>query len=367
MKVLILAADYPDLNGKIALFYIHTRSMYYVENGIDVEVLNFRAKNDYVVDGVKVITLNSYKNNKNNYDLLVLHAPNLRNHYIFLKKYGKKFKKHLFFFHGHEVLIINKDYSKPYKYMEKKFKFLRNIYDSFKLKVWHKYFNKYNDKSYYIFVSNWMKEMFLKNTKINEEMIKNHSYITYNSVGEIFEKELYDFEKEKEYDYITIRGNIDGSKYAIDIVNQLAYNNPESKFLLIGKGKFFDIYEKAPNIEWMQKHCDHKEIIENLNKAKCALMPTRTDAQGLMACEIATFGIPIITSNISVCHEIFDSFRNVEFIDNVTIDNEDLNYKYNNILKKIDNEKNTKYFLNENCNNEIKIIKRLIEEIESNN
>jgi len=231
VKVLILAADYPDLNGKIALFYIHTRSMYYVENGIDVEVLNFRAKNDYVVDGVKVITLNSYKNNKNNYDLLVLHAPNLRNHYIFLKKYGKKFKKHLFFFHGHEVLIINKDYSKPYKYMEKKFKFLRNIYDSFKLKVWHKYFNKYNDKSYYIFVSNWMKEMFLKNTKINEEMIKNHSYITYNSVGEIFEKELYDFEKEKEYDYITIRGNIDGSKYAIDIVNQLAYNNPESKFL----------------------------------------------------------------------------------------------------------------------------------------
>lgn len=31
MKMLILATDYPDLNGNIALFYIHTRCMFYLK------------------------------------------------------------------------------------------------------------------------------------------------------------------------------------------------------------------------------------------------------------------------------------------------------------------------------------------------
>ena len=356
MNLLILATDYPNLNGKISLFYIHTRCKYYVKKGLDIEVLNFSAKEDYIIDGVKVITLKTYQKRKNKMnDLLVSHAPNLRNHYRFIKKYEKNFKKQLFFFHGHEVLRINRDYSEPYSYMKKKFAFLQDIYDSIKLKVWHNYFLKNKDKCYYIFVSNWMKEMFLKNTKIEKELIKDHSYITYNSIGEEFEREKYDTNIKKEYDFIAIRGNLDGSKYGIDIINKLAYRNPKYKFLVVGKGKYFEIYEKAPNIDWIEKHCSHSEIINYLNKSKCALMPTRTDAQGLMACEMATFGIPLITSDIDVCHEIFETFNNVNFIDNDNIENEDIVKKYNEILQKTDYRKNKKYFLEENCNNEINI------------
>lgn len=363
MKLLILATDYPNLQGKISLFYIHTRCKYYVEKGLNIEVLNFSAKEDYVIDGVKVITLKTYKNRKDKeYELLVSHAPNLRNHYKFIKKYNNNFKKQIFFFHGHEVLKLNKDYSKPYNYMKKKFIFLQDIYDSIKLRIWHNYFLKYNDKCYYIFVSNWMKEMFLKNTKIKEELIKNHSYITYNSIGEEFEKENYDTKSEKKYDFITIRGNLDGSKYCIDIVNQLAFQNPKCKFLIVGKGKYFDLYEKAPNIERLEEHCSHEKIIKLLNKSKCALMPTRTDAQGLMACEIATFGIPLITSNIPVCHEIFDTFSNVEFVDNNNILEEDIINKYQKILNKMDNKKNEKYFLEKNCNNEMIIFEKILQQ-----
>ena len=349
MKILILATNYPNLKGNISLYYIHTRCTYYVKNGLDIEVLNFSAEEDYTIDGVRVITLDNYKNkNYKNYDLLISHAPNLRNHYRFIKKYGRNFKKQLFFFHGHEVLKLNKDYSKPYNYMRKRFKILQGIYDFIKLKVWHYYFTKYNDISYYIFVSNWMKEMFLKNTKISEKLINPHSYITYNSIGEEFEN--YNEISEKEYDFVTIRGNLDGSKYCIDIVNQLAFQNPNYKFLVIGKGKYFDIYEKAPNIERIQEHCNHEKIIEMLNKSKCALMPTRTDAQGLMACEMATFGIPLITSDIPVCHEIFDSFSNVEFINNDNIQNESIINKYRKILDKVSNKNNKK---NENDKNNI--------------
>ena len=62
-----------------------------------------------------------------------------------------------------------------------------------------------------------------------------------------------------------------------------------------------------------------EEIISYLNKAKCALIPTKHDTQGVMACEMATFGIPTITSNIEVCREIFSSFENVKLIDNINL------------------------------------------------
>ena len=47
-----------------------------------------------------------------------------------------------------------------------------------------------------------------------------------------------------------------------------------------------------------------KKMIAILNSAKCALMPTRTDAQGVMMCEMVAFGMPLITSDIPVCHEV---------------------------------------------------------------
>ena len=120
-----------------------------------------------------------------------------------------------------------------------------------------------------------------------------------------------------------------------------------------------DIYEKAPNIYLLSKSCNHQEIIEYLNKSKCALMPTRTDAQGVMACEIATFGIPIITSSIPVCNEVFESFENVGYIDNDDVDNVNLNKIYKNLLKTTSNIKNEKYFLDKNCIDEVKFIKNI--------
>lgn len=362
MKVLVLATNYPDLLGNISLFYIHTRCKYYVENNIDVEVINFSANKKYVIDGVKVITLQDYidsEKKEKEYDILISHAPNLRQHYKFLKKYGANFEKHIFFFHGHEVLKINKVYSKPYKYMKNRNRFLQNIYDSFKLKVWHYYFLKNNDKSYYVFVSNWMKKEFLKWTKIDESLIKEHVFITYNSVGEEFEKDQYNYDSEKKYDFITVRGNIDGSKYCIDLVNDLAYRNPDKKFLVIGKGRFFDINQKASNIEFIKENYTHNQIIEKLNQSKCALMPTRTDAQGLMACEMATFGIPLITSNIEVCHEIFDEFKNVKLIAN---DAEKVDLQ--KVVEEIEPNNSKCYkFLQENTiNKEIHLLKEVMEE-----
>ena len=83
-------------------------------------------------------------------------------------------------------------------------------------------------------------------------------------------------------------------------------------------------------------------------------MPTRTDAQGLMMCEMAALGIPVITSDIPVCHEVFDGFSNVIFLNNNDM-GISLDYlkKFPILCKKDD-----RYFSNNTTKKEIDIIKR---------
>lgn len=354
-KLLILVADYPNNEGGVSLMYVHTRNKYYTLHDIDVTVLNFSAKIGYVFDGIRVISLEEYTKEREEYDALVLHAANIRNHYCFLKKYEKNFKKMFFFYHGHEVLRITKVYSKPYEFIHRNYikELFQDCYDCLKLKIWNNYLPKIKYKSEFIFVSKWMYEQFLINTKIKENEIKDKVHITYNSIGKTFEVMQYDEKKKKEYDFVTVRSNLDNSKYAIDIVNRLAKNTPEARFLLIGKGEFFNHNEKADNLTWINGTMLHKEIVEQIQNARYALMPTRTDAQGLMMCEMAALGIPLITSDIPVCHEIFGDFENVYYINNDDY-NLDLYKYYYGISKAI---KHSRYFQENTVQHEVELMK----------
>ena len=356
MKVLVLSEDYPSQN-KVSSMYVHTRNVYYKENGIEVDVINFSASKSYIYEGLRVMTLQDYVDAKNEYDLLILHAANIRHHFKFLKKYGQNFKKYLFFFHGHEVLKVNKVYPKPYSYVKKDPKkgIKRALYDIFKLNYWKHQFPKIVGKSYLIFVSNWMREEFLKWTEIPESIIEGREYITYNCVSKEFENETYDENVVKEYEFVTIRSFLDGSKYAMDIVNRLAENTPESKFLVVGKGDFYAHYKKPDNLEWKNQTMTHNEIVETLQKSRFALMPTRTDAQGLMMCEMAAFGIPVITSDIPVCHEVFDGFENTYYISNE--DEIDLK-RFDNVESKC--MKDDRYYMKNTISKELNVIKTII-------
>lgn len=213
---------------------------------------------------------------------------------------------------------MNFAYPKPYDFMKKNIakRCAENLYDDFKLFVWRIYYSKVVKKSTFIFVSRWIMDEFFKWTRIKRELIEPHCHITYNGIGKPFEIQKYKYDIEKEYDFITIRNDLDGSKYCIDLINKYAKENADLKFLVIGKGKYFDYDKKADNITWINKLMSHGEIIQYLDRAKCGLMLTREDTQGLMACEMAAYGIPVITSDISVCHEIFDGIENVVMIKN---------------------------------------------------
>ena len=360
MKLLVLVQNYPNNDGSVALMYVHTRNVQYAKNGIEVTVLNFSATKEYCYQGIRVIPLEKYAKENEEYDLLVLHAPNLRSHYRFLKRYGQRFPGFLFFFHGHEVLRINSVYSKPYPYVRVNGikRVMQDAYDSLKLWVWRHYLPRIAEKSFFIFVSQWMRDEFLKWTRVPFQLIAHSHAITYNCIGESFEKNSYDDNCPKEYDFLTIRSNLDGSKYSIDIVNDLAKANPQMKFLVIGKGEFFNHYSKAENLVWENRTLNHREIVEAMQRARCALMPTRTDAQGLMMCELASAGMPLITSDIPVCHEVFDEFENVAMICN-----DQSSTKLETIIRQLEAGlpywKNEKYYNRNTSSQEIHIIKKM--------
>lgn len=363
LKVLVLATAYTDLNGRVAAHFIHSRNIEYLKAGIEADVLSFAASQDYVLEGIPVYTYSTYKNTLSDkqYDILVSHAPNLRNHYRFLLKYGEKFERLVFFFHGHEVLRTSEIYPEPYPYMKKDSplsKWQREIYDFVKLRVLRRFFERIKHKSEFIFVSEWMAEKFYQFLMLEPMNFEGKQHIIYNCIGRTFEEKDYNRDAPKMYDFITIRNMLDKSKYAIDVVCRIAESNPEFKFCVIGKGDFFRHNKKPDNLEWIDKNLSHEEIVSYLNGSYCALLPTRADAQGVMACETATFGIPLITSNIDVCKEIFRGFNNVAFIDN-DADDIDIGQVYNQIVANETHEKNERYFLKNTVGKEISLFRGL--------
>lgn len=319
MVILVLSMDYPRPDGSHERMFVHVRNLYYKQKGIDVTVINFACSYDYQIDGIRVITLTTYKKENKQYDIVVSHASNLRNHYVFLQRYEKKFPHIVFFFHGHEVLKLNESYPKPYPYMKNHSLLMRkaqDCYDWLKLALWKRYYKELASKSHFIFVSNWIYSQFKKNIGLDNAALNHHCLIINNSIGHIFETASYDYASPKKYDFITIRSNLDGSKYGVDIVVKMADVNPQAKFLLIGKGRYFDYNKKPQNLCWIDKTLDHSQMLEYLDESRCAILMTREDTQGVMTCELAAYGMPVITSDIEVCHEFFATMPNVKMISN---------------------------------------------------
>ena len=178
-------------------------------------------------------------------------------------------------------------------------------------------------------------------------------------MGKEFLDKSYDEKEKKQYDFITIRNILDVSKYCIDLVIELAKKYPQYNFLVVGKGEIFEHYDIPKNLNYELRNLKHSEIINYLNRSKCALMPTKADAQGVMMCEMATFGIPVVTSNISVCKDILGDLPNVRFISN-DINKVDLIKTINGLGKS--KKKCEKFSYNNTIKKEIDLLKKLAKE-----
>lgn len=359
IDLLIACVDYPTEHSH-SMQYVHVRNLEYVKNGINVKVLNFSSKVKYLLDGIEVVPLESVTcdiADFNNY-ILICHAPNIRMHYRFLLKFGKHFKKIIFFFHGHEIIRTSKLYPKPYSYNKDSF-FKKSViffYDIIKINLWRMYFNKINTTSPLIFVSNSLRNDFFQYLSENEkESLNKRITIIHNSIALAFENNKYKFNSEKIYDFITIRSNLDSSVYCVDLINDIAKANPDSKFLLIGEGEYFSHNDKAPNIELVLKTLNQEDLLGYIDQAKFALMPTRRDSQGVMTCELASYGIKVFTSDLNVCHEMFDSFKNTILLS----ENEFLRYDFSKEIFVEYKDTNTKFYTSNTIKKEIYLINKV--------
>lgn len=84
-KALILVAKYA-VENKMSHRFVHGRNLYYQKNGIDVTVLDFNTSVDYQFEGIKVVCKKTFCKSQDQYDILIIHQPNIRQHYVFLKK-----------------------------------------------------------------------------------------------------------------------------------------------------------------------------------------------------------------------------------------------------------------------------------------
>lgn len=314
-KILVITEGYPSKSNIYNMSFVHSRNTEYLKLGTQVDVISFSARKKYTFEGINVYSPKDTLD-LSEYTAVLSHAPNLRNHFRFIFKNFNQIKKVVLFFHGHEILITDKYYPSPYSWQKKAAlpeKTLRRLYDQLKTSLIRSLL--YKEKVSAIFVSNWMLKEGLKNLRVRDESKIRFAVIN-NSINDAFYSTNYKFDlNKKKADFITIRP-LDGRKYAVDKVVELANNNPKLTFHIYGKGLFFKFNTKPSNVQVFDMFIEQKDIPSLLNHYKCAVMPTRLDAQGVMMCEMASYGIPTIVSDLPVCREMLSDFANCIFINN---------------------------------------------------
>jgi glycosyltransferase involved in cell wall biosynthesis len=317
MKISVICEKYPDANVHYAMTYVHTRNLEYVALGADVTVYSASAHNDYVIDRVCVRPLAQF-NASDNVDVIVAHAPNLRNHLrvlLYLKQQNV-----VFIFHGHEVLRVAKSYPAPYSWQksERRARWVRTVYDEFKILVLRRWLGRLRmrgNRVGIIFVSEYLKSEFFRNFDAPPEAFGDVRVIP-NGVGGAFSSSQYEYSKRPDSaDVITIRP-LDPATYALDLVVRCSIENPGLTFHVFGTGKFFNHVSMPKNLRWMGGFVKPSEIPKLMNGYRVAYMPTRHDTQGVINCEIAALGMPLITSDLPVCIEMLGWRPNVSFLSN---------------------------------------------------
>ena len=141
----------------------------------------------------------------------------------------------------------------------------------------------------------------------------NNSSVINNPINPLF-YESYQTPNHFLADFVCIRP-FNEPKYGVDIFIELAKRNPLFNFHLYGQG---DLPQTAipSNLSIFKSFINPNELPALLRQYKAAILPTRWDSQGVLACEIAAMGMPMATSKLPVCEEFLQDFTNVRLISN---------------------------------------------------
>jgi glycosyltransferase involved in cell wall biosynthesis len=316
-RILVICQNYPSPSYPFSQPYIHCRLKEYVKV-FDVEVVSFAADIDYVYEGIQVYSEAAWGKRafENHYDVLISHAPNLRNHVRFILQHLFQFPKIVFVFHGYEVIDIKKrvlGHPTYYSYPPLLNR-LQKLYHRLKLPLMHIILRtlKAVKQVRFIFVSETLRDEVRKdlNTSLFDDPALTH--VVPNPVNPVF---LRPVDPGAGRGFLCVRPFAD-PKYGVDIFIKLAELNPQQSFDLFGLGHFSDSFPRPSNLRVIEKLLEPEDLRRMLPQYQAAILPTRWDSQGVLACEVASSGFPLITSKIPVCEEMLGSFENVLLVDN---------------------------------------------------
>ncbi len=317
-KVLVICQNYPSRENPFSQPFIHNRLKEFYKV-FDLSVVSFAATESYEMDGIKVYSEKDFSKHfgMTTFDSLISHAPNIRNHYRFILRNFFNFMNILFIFHGYEVIDIQKRiYNQPTQLkFPHPYPLISKIYHKLKLPITSLFLSilKTLKKCNFIFVSQELLKEATEDLKCNLFKNEKDTFVVNNPINSIFNSTSY--QPTNEFDFICIRP-FDDPKYGIDIFIKLAEYNPEFSFHLHGKGTL-PVFKTWPsNLKVFHKYISPMELPSILNKYRAAILPTRWDSQGVLACEIATLGMPLLTSELPVCKEMLSDLKNVIFINN---------------------------------------------------
>lgn len=317
MKLLILSEMYPSESDPHVYAFVHTRNVGYKHRGNEITIIAFGAPVSYIHEGFEILgrdRRDEWPTAARRADAIVVHAPTLRHHLRFLSAMSGA--AIVLVFHGHEVLRVFGDYPDPYPWNKPSADKLiaRKAYDSAKLAILPRLVRRIDNRNRLgsVFVSDWLQQRAEENTRLRfgEDLV---SIVIPNSVHPVFLETHFDSTAPKDGDFVTIRP-LDDSKYAVDQVIAVAAANPHRTFHLFGKGTIFDHVPRPANLTWHDRFLQQLELPNLLNCYGAGFMPTRYDSQGVMACEMASFGMPLLTSDIPVARQMLGWFPNVSFM-----------------------------------------------------
>ena len=319
MKICVVCQNYPSEAAPEVMAFTHARNLMYARAGHDVVVLNFSAKASYEWDGIAVWTEAKIAPQISAFDIMVFHAPNLRNHLRYMIQHRRQIRAKVLIAHGFEFITWLEQVGRPFAFrLNLKFRLrmvLMNLYDRAKIKIWARYIqSRTRDKLNLVFVSDWLRRSVEHCLGFALAGVANTTEIN-NPVHPIFLERRYQPDTVKDADFVTIR-SFDEPKYAVDIVVEVARRNPQWTFHLFGYGEYFKHYEPPPNLTVRCQRFRQSQLPDLLDRYRAALLPTRWDSQGVLMCEMACFGMPLVVSDLPICHLMVGEFENVVFIQN---------------------------------------------------
>ena len=310
-----VAQTYPSESNMYNNGFVHARIKSYLKEGIEANayILNNREiKKDYRIEGVEVLAggverLVNYVNENEEISCVCFHFLN-----ISMLKALQKFRtnvKVVIFVHGNEALWwYERIFPDRLSNIIRTLKFIKYaVINSRNIFYIRKRINNLSVQINIICVSEWMKNVALKNWRIDERKVK--TYIIPNIVNEdIFKYQEKD--KALRYNVLLIRQFTSG-KYALDIamdVIKKLEEYPEAdkmKFTIIGKGwlykKYTDRVKHYKNVQLQETFLSQNEIAIKHRENGIFLCPTRQDAQGVSMCEAMSSGlVPISSSNTAI-------------------------------------------------------------------